>query len=128
MSYIFKIIKEEENPLESLIEMSGVTSEFTLQAVLDHKAYVEKVIRENTAQLTVEAQQNAMVEEIFPMAKEIPEDKYVLLASYLGRKIQEPATRQLLETSEKTLASYEERIEQIKEALNISVPNAEETE
>jgi hypothetical protein len=120
----FKIIEENENPLLSTIEMGNLTTTFCVEDLIAHKDYVEKVIRENTAQIEVEEQQNKMVEEIYPEVKDIPEDKYVLVAAYLGRKIQRPATEQLLETSKETLEKYNQRMIDIKKELGIGLPEA----
>jgi hypothetical protein len=117
--HTFKIVEENENPLLSKIEMGNLTTTFTVDDLLSHKDYVEKVIRENTAQISFEDAQNKMVEEIYPEVKNIPEDKYVLVASYLGRKIQRPATEQLLKTSKETLEKYTQRLADIKEKLGI---------
>lgn len=122
--HTFKIIEENENPLLTKIEMGNLTTTFTVDDLIAHKDYVEKVIRENTAQIDVEDKQNEMVEEIYPAVKDIPEDKYVLVASYLGRKIQRPATDQLLETSKKTLETYNQRLMDIKKELGIGLPEA----
>lgn len=119
--HTFKIIEENENPLLSKIEMSNLTTTFCVEDVIAHKDYVEKVIRENTAQIEVEDKQNEMVEEMYPEVKDIPEDKYVIVAAYLGRKLQRPATQQLLDTSKETLEKYNQRLIDIKKELGIGL-------
>lgn len=122
--HTYKIIEENENPLLSKIEMSNLTTTFTVDDVIEHKKYVEKVIKENTAQIEIEDKQNEMIEEQYPEIKDIPEDKYILVASYVGRKIQRPATQQLLDTSKETLEKYQTRLAEIKKELNIGLPEA----
>lgn len=120
--HTFKIIEENENPMLSKIEMTNLTTTFTLDDIVTHRNYVEKVIRENTAQIEIEDKQDEMSEEIYPLLKEIPADKFVLVASYVGRKIQRPATEQLLATSKETLEKYNTRLAEIKKELGIGLP------
>lgn len=117
--FTFKIIEENENPLETIIEMGGVTTKFTMQQVLDHLEYTTKVLRETKAQLEAQKIQDQMAVEILPILKEIPEDKWNLVMAYSARQVQYPESEGLIETSEKTLKAYEERKAQIKEAIGI---------
>lgn len=118
--YTFKIIEEnKENPLESVIEMSGVTTKFTVQQIKDHIVYIEKVIKETKAQLEVHEKQDRMAVDIIPALKDLPQDKMQLVMAYSARQVQRPESLSLLQTSEKTLSDYKERLGQIKEAVGI---------
>ena len=116
----YTIVETNENPLETIIEKGGLTVKFTVQQVLDHLEQTKKTLREANAQLTAHTHQDAMTLEILPLLKEIPEDKWNLVAQYAYRQVQAPEIKSLIELSEKTIASYEEQLEIIDKEFGIS--------
>lgn len=116
----YKIIEQNENPLETIIEKSGLTVKFTVQQVQDHLEQTRKTRREAQAQLNAHTQQDAMTIEILPILKEIPEDKWNLVAQYAYRQVQAPEIKSLIELSENTIASYEEQLEIIEKEFGIT--------
>jgi len=119
--YTFTIVEKKENDLDTIIEKSGLTTKFTLQEVVDHLEFTDKSLKTAKAQLEAGAIQDKMAEEILPILKEIPEDKWNLVSAYANRKIQHPISLSVIETAEKTIASYNEQIEQIKNDLGLSI-------
>ena len=116
----YTIIETNENPLETIIEKSGLTVKFTVQQVQDHLEQTRKTRREAQAQLNTHTQQDVMTVEILPLLKEIPEDKWNLVAQYAYRQVQAPEIKSLIELSEKTIASYEEQLEKKKKEFGIT--------
>lgn len=117
----YTIIETNENPLETIIEKSGLTVKFTVQQVQDHLEQTRKTRREAQAQLNTHTQQDVMTVEILPLLKEIPEDKWNLVAQYAYRQVQAPEIKSLIELSEKTIASYEEQLEIIEKEFGITL-------
>jgi len=120
MEYTYKIVEKKENDLETVIEKGNLTTTFTLQDIKDHLEFTEKSLRTAKAQLEAGEVQDKMALEILPMLKEIPEDKFDLVNAYVMRQIQKPISLSMVETAEKTIASYTEQLGIIKETLGLS--------
>lgn len=120
MEYTFKIVEKKENDLETVIEKGNLTTTFTLQDIKDHLEFTEKSLRTAKAQLEAGEVQDKMALEILPMLKDIPEDKFDLVNAYVMRQIQKPISLSMVETAEKTIASYTEQLGIIKETLGLS--------
>jgi hypothetical protein len=116
----FKIVEKKENDLDTLIEKGNLTTQFTLRDVVEHLAFTEKTLKQTKAQIEAEDIQNTMAEEVFPMLKDIPEDKWNLVLMYANRKVQRPLSVSLVEASEQTIKSYTEQLETIKNELGLS--------
>ena len=126
MEYTFKIIEKKENDLETVIEKGNLTTQFTLQDILDHLSFTNKSLRTAKAQNDAGEIQDKMALEILPILKEIPEDKWNLVDAYAQRQIQRPISLSVIETAEKTIASYTEQIEYIKKELGLSTEPKED--
>lgn len=120
MEYTYKIVEKKENDLETIIEKGNLTTQFTLQDIKDHLEFTNKSLRTAKAQLEAGEVQDKMALEILPMLKDIPEDKFGLVNAYAMRQIQKPISLSMVETAEKTIASYTEQLVVIKETLGLS--------
>lgn len=120
MEYTYKIIEKKDSDLETIIEKGNLTTQFTLQDIKDHLVFTEKSLRTAKAQLQAGEIQDKMALEILPMLKDIPEDKLDLVNAYVMRQIQKPISLSMVETAEKTIASYTEQLTYIKETLGLS--------
>lgn len=127
MEYTFKIVEKKDNDLETVIEKGNLTTQFTLQDILDHLSFTNKSLRTAKAQLEAGEFQDKMAVELFPLLKEIPEDKWNLVNAYATRQIQKPISLSVIETAEKTIASYTEQLEYIKKELGLSTEEVIET-
>ena len=117
----YKIIEEKENKLESVIEKSGLSVRFTPQEVSEHLEYTMKMLKQSEGQRDVNAKQDEMAEEILPLLKEIPEDKWQLVMSYAGRQVSKPEIESYIQTCKDTIKSYTEQMEEMKK-LGIEFP------
>lgn len=126
MEYTFKIIEKKENDLETVIEKGNLTTQFTLQDILDHLSFTNKSLRTAKAQNDAGEIQDKMALEILPILKEILEDKWNLVDAYAQRQIQRPISLSVIETAEKTIASYTEQMEYIKKELGLSTEPKED--
>jgi len=115
----YKIVEENENPLESVIEKTGVSVKFTAQQVIDHLDYTNRMLRQAEGQLDVNSKQDEMALEILPILKEIPEDKWQLVMAYSGRQVAKPELIDYIKTCKETIESYETQKSEIFEKFNI---------
>ena len=106
--------------METIIEKGNLTTQFTLQDILDHLEFTQKSLRTAKSQIEVGEIQDKMAIEILPLLKEIPEDKWILVNAYATRQIQKPISLSVIDTAEKTVASYTEQMEYIKKELGLS--------
>lgn len=120
MEYTYKIIEKKDNDLETIIEKGNLTTRFTIQDIKDHLEFTAKTLKQTKAQIEVEDQQNVMAEEIIPILKEIPEDKWNLVMMYANRKVARGPALDIITTAEETLKSYTEQLELIKTQLDLS--------
>lgn len=115
----YKIVEENENPLESVIEKTGVSVKFTAQQVIDHLDYTSRMLKQAEGQLDVDSKQDEMSLEILPMLKDIPEDKWQLVMSYAARQVSRPELVEYIKTCKETIESYETQKAEIVEKFNI---------
>lgn len=115
----YKIVESNENPLETVIEKSGLTVKFTVQQVKDHLERTVKTLREAKAQLHAHEIQDKLSLEILPILKKIPKDKWNIVAEYAYRQLQTPETNSMIELAENTVKSYREQLEIIEKDFGI---------
>lgn len=115
----YKIIEEKENPLESIIEKTGLSTKFTVQQLIDHLDYTSRMLKQAEGQLDVDSKQDEMSLEILPMLKDIPEDKWQLVMSYAARQVSRPELVEYIKTCKETIESYETQKAEIVEKFNI---------
>lgn len=118
----FKIIDEALSPYDSKIECTGLTSQFTINEVLDHKEYTEKKLREAKGQIDADRKQMELIEKLFPGVKDIPAHNYEMVVRYIANQEQIKQLEDLEKTCQATLDSYDERLELITEQLGIEMP------
>lgn len=122
----YTIVETNENPLETIIEKSGLTVKFTVQQLKDHLEKTRKILRETKGQVFAHEKQDEMAIEILPLLKEIPEDKWNIVAQYATRQIQAPEIKSFVELSENTIKSYTEQLEIIEKEFGIVAYPVEE--
>ncbi len=115
----YKIIEEKENPFESIIEKTGLSTKFTVQQLIDHLDYTSRMLKQAEGQLDVDSKQDEMSLEILPMLKDIPEDKWQLVMSYAARQVSRPELVEYIKTCKETIESYETQKAEIVEKFNI---------
>lgn len=120
MEYTYTIVEKKDSDLETVIEKGNLTTRFTLQDIKDHLEFTNKTLRESKGKLDAEKMQDTMAEEILPILKEIPEDKWNLVLMHANRQVSRPSLEDLIKTAEETIASYTEQLALIKEKLGLS--------
>lgn len=115
----YKILEEKENPLESIIEKTGLSTKFTVQQLIDHLDYTSRMLKQAEGQLDVDSKQDEMSLEILPMLKDVPEDKWQLVMSYAARQVSRPELVEYIKTCKETIESYETQKAEIVEKFNI---------
>lgn len=118
------IIEKKENELDSIVEITGLSTQVSVQSILDHKKYCEDLIKKADVQIDIFDKQDILAFDVFPMIKEIPEDKLHLVVAYANRLNERKELEQMKSVSQETIKLYEERLEQIKN-LGINIDGNE---
>lgn len=117
-----KIKELKEDPYETIIEKTGLTSEFTLATVVDHLDHCKKRLMEATAQLKVHENQDELAIKILPILKDIPLDQVEMVRAYCDRQISNPAIKDLMTTCEETIKNYQESLPEIYKLVGVEIP------
>ena len=119
----YKIIDENvEQPYDSVIQKTGLTSEFTIIQLMDHLDFSSKKMKEAETQIEINDKQNELIEETIPVLKDIPEEQWQMATTYFVRKQQRLEYEQLIETCKETIAKYTKTLEDIKNEFGIDIP------
>lgn len=120
----YKIIEPNEDPMESIIEKSGVTTKFTPNQVIEHLAFTRKKLKEAEGQLFADTFQDKITEEMIPAVKDYKPEELQMIMMYASRQGQREALESLIKTSKETIESYTSQVEAINKALklNIEIP------
>jgi len=119
----YKIIDENvEQPYDSVIQKTGLTSEFTINQLMDHLDFSSKKMKEAETQVEINDKQNELIEETIPVLKDIPEEQWQMATTYFVRKQQRLEYEQLIETCKETIAKYKKTLEDIKNEFGIDIP------
>jgi hypothetical protein len=121
MTNTYKIIEEnKENPLETKIEIGGLTNETTVQAILDHQMFTEKTKKEAVAQIEVHVAQDKLALDLYPKLKTLPKDKYQIILAWIQRYQENPQLEALIKACDETLDAYNAKLVEIAEATGIA--------
>jgi predicted outer membrane protein len=120
----YKIIETNEDPMESIIEKSGVTTKFTPNQVIEHLVHTRKKLKESEGQLFANDFQDKIVEEMIPSVKAFTLEELQMIMMYAARKVQRPELESFINTCKETIESYTSQVETINKALklNIEIP------
>lgn len=117
--------KNEEDIYASVIEKSGVKTEFTIHTLLDHMDYTKKKLKETKAQIEInETIDKATLAAIPGLADLVvtPEQLRTVI-EYFVRQNAKPEYESLVQTCEVTLASYKKQLLEIEDAFGIMMPS-----
>ncbi len=122
----YKIIKEfskedEQTEFDSVIEITGLRSEITVNRLLDHLEATKRVKKEQEGQMMVnKALMEKAVEEL-PILADIPADKLNLALSYVSKSLANTQAEDTIKACEETITSYEEHLKSIEDQTGIKV-------
>lgn len=120
MNYTVKKAAEEgQSEFDTVIEISELTSDVTINALLDHLESTQRVMKESLAQIDVNEALNTKAEEELPILAEVPKDKLALALSYFGKLAANKQAEDLIATCEETIRTYERHLLNIEEATGI---------
>lgn len=130
--FTYEIVKEnKENALETVVKKLGISAEFALKGVYDHKLKLEKEINEKKAEAQVNAasMENItnnhgvialIIEEI--KLKDKPEGILATLFLYIKHDIDRANCEKMVKEREELLKEYDEELELIHSTLSIPKP------
>ncbi len=119
MQYTLKERKEKE--YESVIEISGLTSEITVDDLLDHLEKTQKILKEQRAQVQVNNQLNEKALEICPQLKDIPLEQLGVALSYFGKLAANQQSEAIIAECEDTVKTYEAHLREIEKVMDLKI-------
>lgn len=130
--YNYKIVAEDiVDSLKTVIEKSGITTEFTLKDVYDHKLKVEQDLKEKQGMvdIAIASMQNIMnnhkdVAKIINSIKK-RENAQGLLATiylYIKHDIDRETNQKMVAERQQLIEEYEKELDEIHETLSIPKP------
>lgn len=108
-----------QNEFDTVIHMANLSSEVTIDSLLDHLEKTEKTMREQLGQVEVNKILMEKAIEALPMLKDIPEDKIGLAFSYVNKMSANKIALETIDTCEKTIEVYRTHLKGIEEATGI---------
>lgn len=130
--YSYKIVTEDSvDSLNTVVEKAGITTEFSLKDVYDHKLKIEQDLREKQGQVDIatSSMQNILnnhkdVAKIVDTIKK-RENAQGLLATlflYIKHDIDRENNQKMVEERQKVIEEYEKELNEIHESLSIPKP------
>ena len=115
----YKLKEKNEKEFDSVITISELTSDVTINQLLDHLENTQRVLKEQKGQIQVnEALMAKAIEEV-PALKDVPEDKIGLALSYFGKANANKQAVELIKTCEETIEIYETHLKAIEAETGI---------
>jgi len=116
----YKVL-ESEKENEVLIEKSGSTHQFTVEAVKKHMAELDRIEKELTAQIELEEAKMKNVETHHEIVQQLDDLRLTAIAVYAQSKgVKDKCEKKLKEVKE-AKAEYHEEIEEIKKQTGVEI-------
>ena len=130
--YTYKIKESnEQDALQTVITKEGITTDFSLKDVYDHKLKLEQEVKEKEGQVEIAkaSMQNILEnhEDIKDVIKDIRANKNAqgILATlflYIKHDIDKDTNQRMIDERKKLIEEYEEELKTIHESLNLPEP------
>lgn len=128
--YSYKLKEVKENPLDSIVEKSGITAEFSINQLLEEGKRIEKKVTEIKGQLTIEEAKKTNVEENHPFVLEELSEEEIKKAHHITfhRQLKSNISQlnEYISRLENAIKENNEEIEKIKQDLDIRELNVED--
>ena len=132
MQYTYEIVTENENDvLDSVIKKSGITTEFKLQDVYNHKLKLEREIKEHKANVDIAKAKMENTEshhkEISKLIKSIkkmenPNGILATLFLWIKEDMERDNHERMAKEREELIKEYEDELDTIHDSLSIAKP------
>lgn len=121
--FYYKIITpDESNPMLSVIEKSGLTSEFTLQTVLDQQVSLKEQARKNQIMIDAYSAQTMLLENRHPEYADIDPANYETLKAYCEKKMQIAEHQEFMDEIAEIVEKQDVEISEIMQQFGIDMP------
>jgi len=110
---------EGQNEFDSIIEISGLTSETSVNGLLDYLESVKKTVKQQEGQVQMNEVFIEKAVEALPMLKDIPEDKLGLVLSFVSKFMANKESVEILKTCAATIETYEKHLDSIEKETGI---------
>lgn len=118
MEYTLKT-KGETDEFESVITISGLTSDVTIHSLLDHLESTQKTAKEAHMTMQVNDMFISEAEKKMPLLAEIPEEHRALASQYFFKLEANRQSQNLLDTCQNTIETYTTHLKAVEEATGI---------
>jgi hypothetical protein len=130
--YTYEIIKQDKNDTQAtVIKKSGITTEFSLKDIYDHKLKVEQDLREKKGQVDIAkasmkniTTNHEVIRGIIDDIKAQKNSRGILatLYMYIKHDIDRDTNQRMVKEREALLKEYDEELDVIHEQLSIPKP------
>lgn len=130
--FTYEIVKEnKDDAIETVVKKLGITAEFSMKSVYDHKLKLEREIKEKKAEAEVNAASMANIMSnhgvIATIIKDIktksnPEGILATLFLYIKHDIERANCERMAKEREELLKEYDDELETIHSTLSIPKP------
>jgi len=110
---------EGQTEFDSIIEVSGLTSEVSVNILLDHLESVQKSKKQQEGQVKANEMQIERAIEELPFLKDIPEDKLHLVFSFVSKRLANKESVDILNTCDATIETYQKHLQSIEDQTGI---------
>lgn len=131
--YKYEIVSQDKSDaLQTVIRMSGITNEFSLQDVYSHKATLESQIKESTAKIEVNRASQKNIENNHPKVAEfiklIKKDKrnykgiFATLLMWINFDVDSDVNERMIAERQDIVDEYDKKLKTIHKQFKIAKP------
>lgn len=110
---------EGQNEFDTVIEITGLRTEVTVNGLLDHLEGTVKTMKEQAGQIVSNKFLMEKAIEELPLLKEVPENKVALAFSYFSKMSANKIAEETIKTCEETISIYRGHLEEIEKQTGI---------
>lgn len=116
----YKLKQRGENDFDSVIEISGLSSDHTINSLLDHLENTQRMAKETDTRLQMDEMFVVEALKKMPQLAEIPSEHLPLAIMYFAKLEAIRTAKDLLATCEDTIGTYTTHLKAIEEATGIT--------
>jgi DNA-directed RNA polymerase subunit H (RpoH/RPB5) len=120
--YGYRIVEENENPGDNVIEKSGIAIKFTLNDIEQNIRDIEKKVKELQGKLDIEAAKCANIEEHHPFVKELGDEKGKIVHLYQESRAYVRQIPAVIEDLKHNVEDLKAERAQIEKVCGVAVP------
>lgn len=116
---IYTLKKREEKEFDSVVEISGLSSEVTINSLLDALENSQRLAKETDTQRQVTELFLKEAREKLPQLADVKPEHYALATQYFMKLAENKAAENLIQSCQESIKKYSTHLEAIEEATGI---------